>query len=48
MFNIRNNTEDHRRSEGKLNGKSSERETNRKRLLTTGNKLKVARREVGR
>ena len=32
MWNIRNSTEDHRGREGKLNGKSSERETNHERL----------------
>ena len=32
---------------GKLNGKSSEREANHKRLLTIGNKLRVAGGEVG-
>ena len=42
MWNIRNSTEDHRGREGKLNGKSSEREKNRERTLTTGNKLRVA------
>ena len=42
MWNIRNSTEDHRGREGKLNGKKSERETNHKRLLTPGNKLRVA------
>ena len=41
MCNIRNNTEDHRR-EGKLNGKSSESETNHEKLLTIENKLRVA------
>ena len=39
--------EDHRGREGKLNGKKSERETNHERLLTIGNKLRVAGGEVG-
>ena len=39
--NIRNSVEDHRRREGKLNGKKSERETNHERLWTSGNKLRV-------
>ena len=46
MWNIRDSTEDHRGGEGKLNGKSSERETNHERLLTLGNKLRVAGGEV--
>ena len=46
MWNIRNSTENHRRREGKLNGKSSERETNHERP-TIVNKLRVAGREVG-
>ena len=46
MWNIRNNAEDHREREGKLNGKSSERETNHERP-TIVNKLRVAGREVG-
>ena len=41
MWNIRNSKGDPRRREGKLNGKSSERETNHERLLTLGNTLKV-------
>ena len=32
--------------EGKPKGKSSERETNHERLLTLGNKLRIAGREV--
>jgi len=47
MWNVRNRVEDHRGKEGKLNGKSSERETNPERLLTLGNKLVVAGRDVG-
>ena len=47
MWNIRNNTEDHRGREGKLNGKKSERMTNHERLLTKGNKLRVAGGVVG-
>ena len=47
MWNIRNSTEDHRGREGKLNGKKSERETNHDRILTLGNKLRVAEGEVG-
>ena len=42
MWNIRNSEEDHRAREGKLNGKSSEKEKNHERLLTLGNKLRVA------
>ena len=47
MWNIRNSAEHHRRREGKLNGNKSERETNHERLLTIGNKLTTAGREVG-
>ena len=47
VWNIRNSTEDHRVREGKLNGKSSEREKNHERLLTIGNKLRVAGGEAG-
>ena len=36
-----------RRWQGKLNGKQSERETNDKRLLIIGNKLRVTGTEVG-
>ena len=39
--------EDHRRREGKLNGKKSERETNHMRLLALGNKLRVSGGERG-
>ena len=46
MWKIRNSAEDHRGREGKLNGKSSERETNHKRLVTIRNKLRVAGRGV--
>ena len=42
MWNIGNSTEDHRGREGKLSGKSSEREKNHERLLTIGNKLRVS------
>ena len=38
MWNIRNRAEDHKGREGKLNGKSSEREINHKRLLMIENK----------
>ena len=38
MWNIRNSAEDHKGREGKLNGKSSEREKNYERHLTIGNK----------
>ena len=48
MWNIRNSEEDHRGREVKLNGKTSERDTNHERLLTTGNKLRAAGGEVGR
>ena len=49
MWNIRNSAEDHRRTEGKLNGKKLEREANHERLVTLGNKLRVAEgRGVGR
>ena len=49
MWNLRNKTEDHRGREGKLNGKSSERERKKKheRLLTVRNKLRVVEGEVG-
>ena len=47
MWNIENSTQDHRGREGKLNVKSSEREKNHERLLTLGNKLRVAGGEVG-
>ena len=46
MWNI-NSTEDHRGREGKLNGKSSEREKNHESLLTIGNKLRIAGGVVG-
>ena len=46
MLNIRNRAEAHRGREGKLNGKKSERETNHERLLTLGNKLRVAEGKV--
>ena len=46
MWNITNSAEDHRGREGKLKGKSSERETNHEKLLTLGNKLSVAGEEV--
>ena len=42
-----NSTEDHRGREGKLNGKSSDKEKNHERLLTIGHKLRVAKGEVG-
>ena len=42
MWNIRNSAEDHKVREGKLNGKSSEREKNHEKLLTLGNLLRVS------
>ena len=39
MWNINNRAEDHRRREGKLNGKKAERETNHKRLWNLGNRV---------
>jgi len=48
MWNIRNSADDHTGREGKLNGKSSEREKNHKRLLTKGNKLRIAGGRGGR
>ena len=42
MWNIRNNTEDHSRREGKLNKMSSKREKNHEKFLITGHKLRVA------
>ena len=47
MWNIRNSMEDHRGREGKLQGKKSERETSHERLLTLGNKMRVAGGEGG-
>ena len=47
MWNIRNRAEDHRGGEEKLNRKKSERGTNHERLLTLGNKLRVAEGLVG-
>ena len=47
MWNMRNRAEDHWGREGKLNGKSPEREKNHERLLTIGNKLRVAGGKVG-
>ena len=47
MLNIKNSTKDRRGREGKLYGRKSERETNYVRLLTLGNKLKVAGGDVG-
>ena len=44
MCNLRNKTDEHRGREGKK--MKSERETNHMRLLTIGNKLKVAGGEV--
>ena len=46
MQNLRNKTEEHRVREEK-NKTKSERETNHKRLLTLGNKLRIAGGEVG-
>ena len=47
MWSIRNSTEDPRGRQGKLNGKSSEREKSHERLLALRNKLRVVEREVG-
>ena len=47
MWHIRNSAGDHRAKEGKLNRKESQREINHERLLTLGNKLKVAGGMVG-
>ena len=47
MWNIGNSTENHRGREEKLNGKSSERKKNHDRLITIGDKLRVAGEEVG-
>ena len=47
MWDVRNSAEGHRGREGKLNGKSSERETNHERLSTPGNKLRITGGEVG-
>ena len=47
MWNLRNKTEDHGGREGKIKQVKSERETNHKRLLIIGNKLRVAEGEVG-
>ena len=47
MWNIRNSAEDPKGREGKLNGKSSERERRHERLLNTGNKVRIAGGEVG-
>ena len=41
MWNLRNETEDHGRREGKITEDETERETNHKRLLITENKLWV-------
>ena len=42
MWNIRNNTEDHRGREGKLKEEKSEREKNHERLWAPGNKLRIS------
>ena len=47
MWNIRNSTEDHKGRKRKLSGKSLEKETNHEKLLTIGNKLRVAGGKVG-
>ena len=47
MWTIRNSVEDNRGKEGKLNGKKSVRETNCERLLSLGNKPRVAERRGG-
>lgn len=41
-MNIRNSVEDHRGRKGILNGKESEKEINHMRLLTLGNRLRIA------
>jgi len=46
MWNLRAKTDEHRGREGKIRWK--QRETNHKRLLTLGNKLRVDGGEVGR
>ena len=47
MWNMRNSTADQSRREGKLKGKSSQREKNHERLLSVGKKQRVAGGEVG-
>ena len=47
MRNLRNKTEDYRGREGKMKQDKPERNTNHKRLLISGNKLKVAGVEGG-
>ena len=47
MWNIGNSTKDRRGREGKLNGKSSEKEKNHERFSTIGNKLRVPGGEAG-
>ena len=48
MWNLRNKTDEHGGGEGKIKyGKNREREAKHKRLLTIGNKLRVAGGEVG-
>ena len=49
MWNLRNKTEEHREREGKIKQDKTipEWETNHKRLLILGNKLRVARGEEG-
>ena len=46
MWSTGNSIENHGVGEGKLNGKSSEREKNHERLMTTVNKLRAAGRKV--
>jgi len=46
MWKLGNKTDEHREREGKIRWK--QRETNHKRLLTLGNKLRVDGGEVGR
>ena len=42
MWNLSNKTEDHRGRKRKIKRMKSERETNHERLLTIGNKVRVA------
>ena len=48
MWNLRNKAKDHRGREEKMKQDKPERETNHKRLLIIGNKLRVAGGELGR
>ena len=42
MWNLRKEADEHSGREGKINKRKPEREANSKRLLTIGNKLRVA------